>query len=678
MPDSYTITPEGVLLQADGIHLVQRWDGLLPDSEYAGVEAPTSTPVVVGAGTGTLTGTYYIYLRYVDRDGNVSNLSPISTPVTVDEAATLNYSNLQTTTDPKVVRRQVLRNTSGQTAVFYVDVDDALMIGSTLSSTKQDGDLAAGEAVTLFHTDGRPLANAHYLPPDIKPFLAQHQDRIFLGGQLAYTQGSVAISQGSLTVQGQGTNWPSNFAGRFLYVDGASTPFEISSVSVSNQTLSLPEEWEDATVTQARYAILPAPAERRLIWYSGPGTPESWSPADVLFVPEDSDEITGLWSLDSWLHIAERRHIYRCTFKDDPGLDGAIFLAANRGLINHRCVVEVEGTAYLLDEAGIHTYNSESSEPISQAIQDLFSPGPGLERSPGRDLLRIRWEFSEQFHASFAPAEGVIRWFVCLTGSPLPQHAICYELRRKAWWLEEYPWMVGASCQAVIEGVRSVVGGGPPGRVCVLGPGCLDGAGPFAGNLQGTVSSSTPLTLSDSGATFTEALVGCPVVLLDGVGKRQIRRISQVTSTQLTLQTPWRIRPSVGDTYQLGGVPWRYATGWYRWSDAEGEQPRYLELVHEPCQERTTLDARIYRDRAATPLTSGSTFTRSVSAGFTTEKGEPDLVADLSRETGFALTRFDRQRELYLDGFRFVALELRGVTGRVPILLYSLTLGGAN
>src|SRR5262245_52022589 len=102
MPDSYAQSPDGLLLIANGIDSVLRWDGFAAEAEAAGVVAPTQTVSLAAADTGTITGDYYAYVRYMDRYGNVSDLSPIAGPVTAQSNATIHYSGIPTPTQARV------------------------------------------------------------------------------------------------------------------------------------------------------------------------------------------------------------------------------------------------------------------------------------------------------------------------------------------------------------------------------------------------------------------------------------------------------------------------------------------------------------------------------------------------------------------------------------------------
>jgi hypothetical protein len=90
-PDQYAETPDGKLLIADGLNPVKVWDGLKATLEDAGLAAPdpssgNPTIAIDGSLRGAILGDYQIYVRYVDEDGNPSNLSAGSLVTTINMA----------------------------------------------------------------------------------------------------------------------------------------------------------------------------------------------------------------------------------------------------------------------------------------------------------------------------------------------------------------------------------------------------------------------------------------------------------------------------------------------------------------------------------------------------------------------------------------------------------------
>lgn len=672
MPDSYATTPDGLLLIANGIDPVLVWDGLA-DIQPAGMIPPDAALTLSASGSGDLAGTYFAYVRFLDALGNTSNLSPIAGPLVVAGSAQIDYTNVPRPTQGKVVRRQILRNTDGQASVFYVDVDVNDVTSTSFSSTQEDNLLLAGIVQPLLDANGNLLANTFNPPPNHKSVLAQVLDRMFAACEVVYTQGSVSATFGSLTVQGIGTEWPSTFAGRFLYVNGAPAACEIASIDVSTQTLTLVQSYPGSTTPYTPYAIRPAPGERRLVYYALAGQPESWPLTQALSLQEDGDDLTGLMPKGSFLFILERKHIYRFTFQDDPATDGFVFLSTNRGCVNNRCWVIVDQSAYLLDEAGVYKYAGAEVESLSAAIQDFFEP----EGSTFDSLYKINWSAQSNFHASYHPGQNVIRWFVALSGSDFPRHALCLELSAARWWIEEYPVPIACSVLGRFMGEPRVFLGGPGGSVFLWGEGQLDQARPGP-TLRGTCTSAGLITLTDTTASFDASVKRCSLSIISGRGRDQVRIVSDASSTTLSVTQPWLVSPDSTSVYQLGGIQWRFRSKIWRYHEDDQEQARRLELLFEPCKSPTNIEVRLYPDRSGNPVLWGTSTLANDNNGFATTQGDPVLLGDLTRANGFLQKRMDGFRDLYADGARFVQLQLSGVVNQDSVRIYQMSLDGVK
>lgn len=657
---------------ANGIDPVILWDGLSPGTEEAGMEAPDAAVTLAASGSGEITGDYYAFVRYRDRRGNFSSLSPASEVLTAASAGTITYSGVPVPTSSKVTGRQILRNTAGQALVFYVDVDTDDLTSDTLTGTSTDDELLGAARVPIVDTDGRSVTRLNDPPPDGRKAIAAHLDRMFLAGEEEYAVGCVSVTAASLSVTGIGTEWPANFAGRFLYVDGAEKEHEIASCDAVSQTVTLLEAYGGPTNPYARYAIRPPPGERRLVYFSEAGLPESWPATNAISIQEDDDEITGLMVMDAFLYILERRHAYRLTFQESPLTDGYVFLGVTRGCVNPRCFCVVDDGAYLLDESGAYSFDgSKEAKGLSLAIQDLFE-------SDGRAKYRVRWSSARWFHCVYDPGPRLVRWFVTLEGSGLPRHALVYDIQQERWWLEEYPFPVGASCQGRVEGRERVLLGGPGGKVYALGAGALDCIDATLGGARGSVSSSTPLSLTQAGADFKASFAGAPVSIVSGRGAGQCRMITEASASTLRLDRPWLALPDDTSAYQIGGVRYRYRTGWFRWAEAEQEGPRRLEVTFSPLDEEATLAARLYYDRSSSPVPWALDRSSSEQDGVASEDGSPELTIDLTKPLGFVQRRLDAQKELYIDGPRLVSVELEGVGNSERASLHGVTLDGAE
>ena len=677
VPENFALSADGLVLAANGLDPVLAWDGMAASMWPLGLPPPDTAPTLAASGTGTILGTYYGYLRYMDSRGEFSDLSPLSAALAITGStgkSTITYSAVEIPASPRAVRRQLLRNTAGQTKVFYIDVDTADLTSTTFTSTRADSELSAQTAVSLLDSQGRILANLHGVPPSWKLALAAHRDRLFLTGEVPYDLGSVSLTGGSTTVSGVLTSWPASLAGRYLYVAGSSQGYLITSVNTTAQTLTLSTAYAGATDPYADYSIRASPGERRLLYFTEAGLPGSWPPTNAVSVQEDGDDIIGLMPRGSFLYILCRRHTYKLTFQAGPDTDGYMYLSQGRGCANNRSWVVVDQTAYLLDEAGVWSFDgSGAAGDLSPLIQDLFDPSRA-----SRSGLAIRWQAARWFHACHDPGRQLIRWFVTMSGSSVPRHALVLGLKRGSWWVEEYPVPIGGSCLAPLDGERRVFLGGPGGRVYLLGPGRLDLADPAAGPVWGPCASSGPCSVVGATGPFAPGVVGAPLVIVAGRGSGQLRRVVAVSGTTLTLESPWLVRPDETSIFQLGGVRYQYRTGWFRWLAGEDSNARSLEVQFEPTTAPGGLDFRLYEDRAPDASVWSGTLSAHDAGGFASTDGQPDLTADLTTPGGFAQRRFDSRKERYVEGPRLAAWEARGATNQEGLEIYQITLEGVE
>ena len=748
-PFSYAETPSGLLLLANGVDPMLRWDGLSGTADTAGVQPPGTAIAMGGQAVGTLVGMRYAYCRFVDRNGNPSTLSPISNAVNLGrdgliEDIAINLSTgvatiqatghglsptdvvviqgvgglsisgsiAVTTIDPdhfaltairvtsgawtgggswtwgvktvvyqsvpipletKVARRQILRNLDGSADVFYVDIDTTDLTSTTLSSDRDDESLSACESVPLATGDDLPYASRYAPPPSHKSIIASHSGRMFACGEVTISLGNVIPRFGSTTVTGIGTAWPGSLVGRFLYVSGATQPYEIAGVNTVSQTITLTIPYADTSQPYATYAIRPAPGERRLVYYTEPGLPESWPPWNAFAIPEENDEIVGMMTRTGFLYFIEKRHIHRFTMQNEPS-EGQDFASINRGCINNRCLVQVENTTYLLDEAGIHAFDGgQATEAISTPIQTIFQ-SDGLLGG-----LMVDWTAdSTLWHASHDPVRNTIRWFVQMGGYDGIFHAISYDYRQQRWWIEQYPTAITSSTTGVVGYRRSLVGTDAR-RVVVLGEGSLDlvaDAGPGYG---GSVSAADSTSLTDALAAFPANLAGAPVSITSGTGRRQQAIICDNTSTSLTIVTPWGTIPDGTSTYQVGGVNWSWRSGWFEYvSEEENENPRDVMLTYQPTQNPAAVDLQIFNDHSAEARLSSYGTSQD---GVETTANDPNVSFNLqtrASRAGWSLQRFGGHSEVYGYGEQYLQILLAGVQCSESIRIFQVTLNGVR
>ena len=675
MPKTFAQSESGVVYITDGFNAVQRWDGNTSALETAGVAPPATAVVIAGSGSGSISGTYTAYQRFVDRFGNFSNLCPISNTLTVAGVLQIDYSSVDIPTSSQVVTRQILRNASGNTSSYYLDVETTDLTATTFTSTKTDATLTAQTLVPITDSEGNDLAADRYtVPPDDLPLLLMANGRMLMAGEALYSQGAIQITQNSVTVQGIGTNWTSVMAGRYLTVESETrSPALIASVDTNTQTITLDAVWPGRSYTFVGYGIRADVDRRRGVQWSEAGLAEAVPPTSLAQVARAGGvgDLTGMFRVGSLVYLTEATRTHTFSFVNNPTLsesggDGQIFLSGYRGCVNQRCVVIVEDVAYMLDQQGVYAFRAGGSEPLSSPIQDLFD-------AKGNYDYKVNWEWSAFFHGVHDVAQEIIRFFVCLDHRRYPHHCLCFDYRQQRWWLEEFAFPICSSCSGQIDGKPVVFVGSSGARVFVLGAGALDGVEGMT--TAGTATSSGIQTLTDSAAVFdTTGVLGYSVTITAGTGKGQRRIITAATSTALTVMVPWTTALDTTSQYQIGGIGFQWKSGVFRYAEEEKANVRELDLMGLSAEDGFA-DLKLYIDRSETALKWGLS---AVNQGVTTTRNNANAVLDLSREDGNWQMRLDGLRQGNMDGPRFVEVELAGVQGADPVTFFELNLGGVT
>lgn len=679
-PLEFARATNGYIYMASGVSPVIKWNGLTHQVASAGVIAPENAVVLTATGEGTITGNYQAYVRFVDDDGNFSNLSPVSNTLVADSNDRVTYSNLDVPQEDKSRRRQILRNTSGQLLTFYVDIDTTDIFSTSLVSTRTDDSLRNQEAQPLFDQNlSLQLANRYGVPPADKPLIAYYQNRLWLYGDIEYAVGSVQVTNGSTTVTGIGTQWTTGLEDRFLYVKDSDRAYLISSVDETAQTLTLDETWKGGTDKFAEYAIRSTVVVRNQLNYSEPGQFDAWPATqslDVASSDDIDDQPTALISTQSFLYICQRRHTYRLSFLQDPIVDGGIFLSARRGCLNNRCWQNVDGFVFMLDDRGVYKFDgSDRVDDISNPIQDLFY----FDRDEGE--LRINWDAARYFHCVHDRNDATLRWFVAFSGERLPRHALCFNYSTPQWWLEEYPWPVGDSTLLKFVNPLPVVAG-PGGQCHAVGVGTLDQVLVQDGNTRGSVVSAGTRSITVDSALVlpVDNMVGSFVTIVSGRGKGASQRITVVNGQTICVLRPWKVEPDSTSVFQVGAIPWSWQGHWARWNQSEGEVTRRVTASFEPVLKENTFDMRIYRDRSKTPVEWTLTWppTSAEGSGMTTTQGDADAVVDMTQEKGFSYLTLDSFKEYNRWRLDLVSLEMRGYSGEETVKIFEVNLEGAE
>jgi hypothetical protein len=236
-------------------------------------------------------------------------------------------------------------------------------------------------------------------------------------------------------------------------------PLTLPSGQVNARRFQIPPgEFAVACMFQDRawYAVDTSGVRPNALMYSEIDEPESVPAENELILQEntgDTDRLVALIPLGSELLLAQRAHLYRLNYVSQPVIDASIILAAYRGVLNNRCWSVIGGVAFLVDSYGMYAFDGGAEEPVSVPVDNYWRDGI------------IDMTKSESFHVRSDVASRVVRFYYCRSADAAPTRALCYCIATKAWWEEQYPVAVTATCPVMASGSRIVLEGTATGAI---------------------------------------------------------------------------------------------------------------------------------------------------------------------------------------------------------------------
>jgi hypothetical protein len=559
--------------------------------------------------------------------------------------------------------------TTVDTNIAFATVGSA----ATWILTQYDNDSASDATVEDYQStqlttlDGHEdIANRFVPPPNYFRCVAIQQDRAFYAGHATYSTGTVATN-GTTTITGTGTNWKSTFIGRKIYIDNETQAYTITAASATSITV---DEAVTNTASGLAYTIKPDHLSRNEILYSAQDEPFSVPRGNSLLIQENHetpDAIVGLAPNNNALMVAQRSHLYSIRYVSQPVIDATPNLIANRGLINNRCWTRYGESLFMVDRFGAYFATSGAVSEVDDAVSDYWQQETILLDSPDDEYVFVSADRNRnccRFHFSLN------------NDVTYPQYWFEFNTRVNAWYLGFYaPALCGYAFDNLDPG--TIYYGGINGIVLktTAEGNSFDGSTHFTG----TVTSATNSTITDSTASFTTACLDQPVTIVSGTGKDQTRFVTAQTSTEITLDTHWDENPDTTSVYSIGGIPWSIKTGqMFLGSRSSGEAlTEALEVLFEPTNVATTFNIRRYYDNKS----SAENFNQAFNAGnqITITSGSPDAVVNMKSalnpsvaQAGWIKHRYGGHRDLEMMTNRFISLELSGVQGSNPVIIYEL------
>ena len=255
--------------------------------------------------------------------------------------------------------------------------------------------------------------------------------------------------------------------------DYALMPVTLPSGQVNARRFEVPpSEFAVACMFQDRawYGVDVTGKRPNALMYSEIDEPESVPQDNELIIQENTttpDRLVGMIPLGSTLLLLQTGHLYKLAYVAQPVIDASIVLGAYRGILNQRCADVMGGVAYIVDSEGMYAYDGQQEEPVSVAVDNYW-------RTEFMDFTK-----SDLFHVRADPGTRVVRLYYCRSSDTAPVRALCYCVATKAWWEEEYPTAVTATCRSPISGKLLSITGTADGTI--LRPlGSTDSGNPIA------------------------------------------------------------------------------------------------------------------------------------------------------------------------------------------------------
>ena len=317
--------------------------------------------------------------------------------------------------------------------------------------------------------------------------------------------------------------------------------------------------------------------------------PWAWPTVNTVQVePGRYGIIQALGSCGDRFIIYKDSAIYEWHWNTDPsGITGDGFgktVNTERGATNQRCVVDVQGTHYVLDRRGIYAFTGGTSVvDLSARLLKYWN--------------RINWDVKERFTG--VATNDRVYFFIALDRDTECRFAFVLDLvaqragRGARWYLEQYNHGIRDACRftsGASVSATTIWGMGNQttalvlteyGFMGALGVGFRDFVDPQL-TATGTATGGSTTTLIDTGATFTrttEASLTADVVgaymsitpsspahrltstiFSTSLGSNtfagsSVVRITEVSGTTITFTPAVPVAVASGATYVIGGIP---------------------------------------------------------------------------------------------------------------------------
>lgn len=537
---------------ADGVNPNLCNDGNSANLRIWGIRPPLTDPTAAVAASGSVTpGTHLVAVTFaIVKAGAIFVESNPKDTVSVEVGAAgnrINLTNLPISDNDAVNARIIYMTKAGGSTLYRLATSTPTVADNTTTSYAITLADTALSAVELSYAN-------EFLPA--KPYVTEYNSRLLLWGDVPWTRGTVAVTNGSPTVAGTGTQWTRALEGRRLVVAGGQLAYQVSAVDVAAQELTLTANYQGANASAQAYRLVGA-ANDLYVSSALPLSPEGYdlaNPNSVIPVREDDqDEPRGFMRTRDLLYLAKRRHVYLLNGSGPANYDITEVSRAH-GLASNWAWCQVQGgaVAYYAGD-GIYALSANVPVKISGPIDAIFA-------------AEVNHELDERAHmVYYARRNLLLLWVARLGETRVLDKVIVGDCARWPEFVSWWEFRLPATISRVFlpsDGIERVMLGTHHGTVWVWDVDDVDCPDAAAITLRGTITATDGAGyLEDSNAYYgTHTLAGTQVRMLSGAAIGQRRFVSASTTTRLTIDTRAEFGgyfdpvPAVGDFYALGPI----------------------------------------------------------------------------------------------------------------------------
>lgn len=595
-------------------------DGYSKNVAYDGWSDPTNMsiepPVAAATDEGTnlagsliVGGTYKCKFEYYNiNKGQPSGISPASAEITCQSNGGIRVDiPADATIDSQITHIRAYLTSDGGN-VYRLDGSKAY----TGTAIEYDFTIAENARITVMgelNAAGTANVDIHGIFP-VVPYIISHKGRIYGFGTKVFSEGSATVTNGDATVTIAGDTLPTGIKNMYFVIEGSSRRYLISS-RTDDTNFELTEEYDGDTASEQTYYIY---GENSILYYSyidtfGTSYPESWP--FTYWIPinqDDGDEGTGLGVAHDQIILFKKRSMGMLSGSSSADFVFTTISTEEGAISGYTIDNNDKGDLIFLSEKGLCITNGVQIVNLTRGnIANIFTG----EGSPPWEVNKVRLPYAV---GCYDPTTNRYRLWLSSSGSSTNNKYLEYDFNKiegiEIGWTEG-DGIVGHACGIIedADGISKLAfgcdgGAGETSKGFVYyydEDATNDGAGTIS-TKRGTATSATVNSITDSTATFTDAIIGCNVKILTGTGEGQIRRIyTKDSTTKFTVEENWDTNPDTTSLYAIGFIDAYRTSKWFDIGVLGGKALRMIKTVFK--QAAYTCFFKLYENFSSTVKT---------------------------------------------------------------------------